>query len=417
VQRQTLVPATGLSAAPAGLKLRRFADNFAAYYSADGINWSIVGSVQTIAMPLVTSAGIAATAQNDGALSTANFTGVFVGDESNAPPGAGVLSAADELFLNDMEQRSMLFFYNEANASTGLVPDSSNANGGSPSAFSSIAAVGFGLTALTIGDHRGWLTHANAYQRALTTVSFLFNTAQQVNGFFYHFLNPATGQRFGNSELSSIDTALLMAGVLNVAQYWSGTPLATTAMNLFNRVNWPFMQRPNGQFYGAWTPESGFSGGYGDFSEAVLLYLLGLGSSSHPTATSSWTSWSRSPVVHYAGYTFVTAQTGALFTVQYPQAWFDLRGITDPAGSLNYYVNSQTATLAQRQMCIDLSSTFSDYGPNLWGITASDSANGYTVWGGPPATPNINGTVVPTAAGGSLEFTPRRSIRACRTGC
>jgi len=145
-----------------------------------------------------------------------------------------------------------------------------------------------------------------------------------------------------------------------------------------------------------------------------LLYLLGLGSSSHPTATSSWTSWSRSPVVHYAGYTFVTAQTGALFTVQYPQAWFDLRGLTDPAGSLNYYVNSQTATLAQRQMCIDLSSQFPDYGPNLWGITASDSANGYTVWGGPPATPNINGTVVPTAPGGSLEFTPRRSVDALR---
>src|SRR5256885_1538120 len=132
-------------------------------------------------------AGVAVAAHDDASLCTATFTGVAVG--AKPPPAAGVYGAADQLFLNDLEQRSVLFYFNEANAGTGLVPDSSNANGGSPSAFSSIAALGFGLTALTIGDQRGWLTHAAAYQRAATTINFLNNTAAQVNGFFYHFLN------------------------------------------------------------------------------------------------------------------------------------------------------------------------------------------------------------------------------------
>src|SRR5262249_47166979 len=147
--------------------------------------------------------------------------------------------------------------------------------------------------------------------------------------------------------------------------------------------------------------------------EAVLLYLLGLGSPTHPTARSSWTSWSRTPVVNYGSYTFITASDSALFTVQYPQAWFDMRGLTDSTG-LSYYPNAQTATLAQRQWMTDTSPTYPDYGPNMWGLTASDSANGYTVWGGPPAYGPINGTVVPTGPGGSLAFTPRQAIDALR---
>jgi hypothetical protein len=117
-------------------------------------------------------------------------------------------------------------------------------------------------------------------------------------------------------------------------------------------------------------------------------------------------------VINYAGFTFVTASTRALFTVQYPQAWFDLRGLTDSTG-LNYYPNSQTATLAQRRMFIDLSPTWPQYGPNVWGATAADGPNGYTVYGGPPAA-NIDGTVVPTAPGGSLAFVPSYSIDALR---
>jgi hypothetical protein len=325
------------------------------------------------------------------------------------PPGSGIYTTADELFLDDLERRSVLFFYNETNPATGLVPDSANANGGSPSGYSSIAAVGFGLTALTIGATRGWIPDADAYQRALNTVNFLYDNAANVNGFFYHFLNPSTGARSGTSEVSSIDTAELMAGVISVGQYWAGTPLQASATKLFNRVNWPWMQRGDGVFYGAWTPEAGFSGGYGDFSEAVLLYLLAMGSPTHPTSQSSWRAWSRTPVVNYAGMTFVTAGEAALFTVQYPQAWFDLRGLTDATG-LAYYQNAQTATLAQRRWMSDLRPLYPDYAPNFWGLTASDGPHGYTVWGGPPAHGPIDGTVVPTAPGGSLQFTPRQAI-------
>jgi hypothetical protein len=362
-------------------------------------------------MPASAAAGLAVTSHNPSALCTATFSSVGVG--STLQPGAGVYSTDDQLFLNDLEMREAQFFYNETNASTGLIPDNSNANGGSPAAVSSIASIGFGLTALTIADARGWLTHAAAYQRALTTLNFLYTTAASVNGFFYHFLNPTTGARSPGSELSSVDTAELMAGVVSAGQYWAGTALQTTATNLYNRVNWPWMQQGSGVFYGAWTPESGFSGGYGDFSEAVVLYLLGLGSPTHPITRASWTSWSRTPVVNYSAYHFVTASDAALFTVQYPQAWFDLRGLADSTG-LNYYQNAQTATLAQRQWMTDLSSTYSDFGPNLWGLTPSDSSHGYAVWGGPPAFGPIDGTVVPTGPGGSLEFTPRQALDALK---
>ncbi|HEY7090807.1 MAG TPA: glucoamylase family protein [Tepidisphaeraceae bacterium] len=409
VQQQTV----GAVAAPVSLKLTRTGNSFTAFYSTDGINWLPIGSAQSVIMPNTTAAGIAAASGSNSALCTASFTGVSVG--SSPPPGSGVYSASDELFLNDLENREFLFFYNETNPATGLVPDGALANGGSNGSACSIASLGFGLTALTIGDQRGWISHANAYQRVLTTVNLLYNTAAQVNGFYYHFLNTSTGARSGTSELSSVDTAELMAGVLNVAQYWAGTAVQTTAMNIFNRVNWPFMQKPNGQFYGAWVPEGGgaFSGGYVDFSEAVVLYLLALGSQTHPVSLSSWLSWSRTPTVTYAGMTFKTATDSALFTVQYPQAWYDLRGLSDSTG-LNYYQNAQTATLAQRQWMIDISPTWPDYGPNMWGLTASQGPSGYTVWGGPPAFGPIDGTVVPTAPGGSLAFVPRQTVDALR---
>jgi len=411
VDQQISAPPGGPVSAPVSLRLVRSGNTFIASYSKDGVTWTQVGSNQTVAMAQTALAGIAVTSHNDGVLCTASFTGTAVGNK--LPPGAGIYSASDEAFLNDLERRTILYFYNETNAATGLVPDGALANGGSNGSASSIAAVGFGLTALTIADQRGWLTHAEAYQRALTTVNFLYNTAAQVNGFFYHFLNATTGARTGGSELSSIDTALLISGVLNAGQYWKGTPIETAANNIYNRVDWPWMQKPNKQYYGAWTPESGFSGGYVDFSEAVLLYLLGLGSPTHPTTASTWNAWPRQPVVNYGGYTFTTATNAALFTVQYPQAWFDMRGLTDSFG-LSYYTNAQKATLAQKQWMTDISSTYPSYGPNMWGLTPSDSANGYAVWGGPPPSGPINGTVVPTGPGGSLAFTPRQSVDALR---
>jgi hypothetical protein len=401
---------SGTLAPPLGVKLTRSGNTFTGYYSTDGVNWIATGASQTVPLQASALAGIAVTSGSNGISATAAISSVGTG--ASPPPGAGIYSSTDQLFLNNLEESEFNYFYDEANANTGLVPDNGSANGGGDSADASIAATGFGLSALTIGDARGWVSHLNAYDRALTTVTFLYNSGAGMDGYFYHFLYPATGQRYPDSELSSVDTAELMAGVLTVAQYWAGTPVQTEALKLYDRVNWPFMEiSSGGQFYGAWypAPDGGFSGDYGDFSEAALLYLLAAGSPTYPTTAASWDSWSRTPVVNYDGYSFVSADDGALFTEQYPQAWFDLQGMVDNTG-LNFYANSQTATLAQRQMFINLSSTYSDYNANFWGLTASEGPDGYTVWGGPPPTSNIDGSVAPTAAGGSLEFTPRLSL-------
>ena len=152
------------------MKLTRAGNTFTAYYCTDGINWIQVGPSQTFRSTPAHWRGLAVTSHNTGALCTAAFSSVSIGNQP--APGAGIYSSSDQLFLNDLENREVQSFYDETNATTGLVPDNANANGGSPSADSSIAAIGFGLSALTIADARGWLSHAAAYQRALNTINF-----------------------------------------------------------------------------------------------------------------------------------------------------------------------------------------------------------------------------------------------------
>lgn len=393
-------------ALPIALRLTRQGNTTSASYSADGATWVQVGQSQTIVLGASALAGLAATATNDSAVSTGTFSGVDVG--ANPAPGAGILTPTDENFLDDQERRAVQFFYYETNPTTGLVPDRANANGGG-SGVSSIAAIGFGLSALCVGVHRGFISYVAAYQRVLATLQFLYNGVPNVHGFFYHFLDPKTGQRAFGSEVSTIDTSLLMSGVLTARQFFAGTPLAAVAGALYDRVDWRFMLRQGGAISMGWNPETGsLPNNWSDFNEGLLVYLLAIGSSTHPVPASAWQAWARRPVVTYRGMTFLQSTTAALFTQQYPQGWFDLRNLRDD--HVDYYRNSQLATLAQRQMCIDLSTRFGDYGPTVWGISASDGPKGYTVWGGPPASSNIDGTVVPCAAGGSLEFEPRACL-------
>ncbi len=160
VNQEISSPAGGPTPAPVGLELTRTGNTFAALYSTDGITWIQVGPSQIVALNTTALAGLAVTSHNTGALCTATFSSVGVG--TNLAPGAGIYSATDQAFLNDLENREVLFYWDETNPTTGLVPDNANANGGNPSTDSSIASVGFGLSALTIGDARGWLSHANA---------------------------------------------------------------------------------------------------------------------------------------------------------------------------------------------------------------------------------------------------------------
>jgi hypothetical protein len=330
-------------------------------------------------------------------------------EKSESAPAKSVLTRDDERLLDDLERRGIAYFVNEADPVTGLMPDRAAATGGAKD-VSSVAAVGFGLTALCIGDERGWVKHSDAYDRSMRVLRFLREKVPQERGYFYHFLNMRSGERTWNCEVSSIDTALLMCGVLMVRQHFAGTELATLANDLYERVDWPWLLTSNGMLSMGWTPENGFHKARWDqYNEGYLIYLLGMGSRTHPLSPESWRAWKRQPVITYAGLSFL--QCPPLFTHQYPQAWFDLRDLRDDYA--DYFRNAQLATIAQRQWCIDeLGKRFSTYGPNIWGISASDSAHDYQAWGGPPAQGNIDGSVVPCAAGGSLAFEPRLCLDA-----
>jgi hypothetical protein len=355
------------------------------------------------------SASAAAPVDAPSAVDLARQDAVY--EKSDAPPGKSVLSTDDEKLLDEIERRGVQFFVDEADPVTGLMPDRGRANGGAGD-VASIASVGFGLTALCIGDERGWVAHQDAYDRSLRVLKFLHEHGPQSHGHFYHFLDMHTGQRVWNCEVSNIDTALLMAGALTVRQHFPNTELAKLADQMYKAVDWPWLMHADGILGMGWKPETGFiDASWNWFNEGSLVYLLALGSPTHPIPPRSWSKWRREPVMTYAGLTFI--QCPPLFTQQYPQVWFDLRGQRDDFA--DYFRNSQLATLAQRQWCMDeLSRRFSGYGPNMWGISSSDSAQGYKAWGGPPEQGEVDGTVVPCAAAGSLVFQPRLCVDALR---
>jgi hypothetical protein len=332
------------------------------------------------------------------------------------------LSGSDDAFLDDLERRAVCYFIEQSDDQTGLVSDRARADGsdlGRRDRVASIAATGFGLTALCLADYRGWIDHADAYRRVLTALRSLRDRLPNVHGFFYHFVDRATGARRWDCEVSSIDTALLMAGVLTARQYFHGTEAEIIAQKVYDRVEWPWMLAGGDTLSMGWKPQDGFLKSRWDrFSELPILYLLGLGSMSHPLPPACWRAWRRGPVVTYAGRTFM--QFPPLFVHQYPHAWIDFRNERDAFA--DYWQNSVDATLAHRQFCIDLSiARHLMYRDNLWGVTASDSARGYVAWGGPPADAaqaeaarQIDGTVVPSAAAGSLPFAPNVCLRTLR---
>ena len=328
-------------------------------------------------------------------------------------PGRGVFTPEDEAFLDDLTRRGVQFFLDEADPDTGLMPDRSRADGGPSNGVASTASVGFGLTALCIGEERGWVPRQEVYDRSLRVLRFLRDKAPQERGHFYHFLDMKTGARMWNCEVSNVDTALLMYGVLVVRQRFPDTELARVANELYERVEWPWLLADDGVLHHGWTPEKGMlEAKWGHYSEGPpLILLLGMGSRTHPLPAKVWQAWRREPVMSYAGLTFV--QCPPLFTHQFPWCWFDVRGLRDD--HLDYFRNAQLATIAMRQWTTDeLAKRFPTYGPELWGLTASDYEGGYTAWGGPPQQGEVNGTVVPCAAAGSLAFEPRLCVDVLR---
>ena len=329
------------------------------------------------------------------------------------PPGDGYPGTDDQL-LEEIERAGFLFFWEQADSSTGQVKDRALAAGNDTRIVSSIAATGFGLTALCIGAQRGYQPSADILTRVRTTLSFLLNQLQPQgqNGFFFHFVDMTTGARAFTSEVSSIDTAILLCGVLACREYFSqDAQIPNLATQIYANVNFAWMLNGGTTLSMGWTPETGFLPTRWDtYSELMMLYLLAIASPTNPIPQSSWAAWAR-PAFTYQGMTYISS--GApLFTHQYSHAWFDFRNKKDAFA--DYFQNSTTATMAHRLFCLSLAPQFSDYSTDLWGISSSDSAKGYVAWGGPPALGPIDGTIVPCAAAGSLPFDSAQAIQVLR---
>jgi hypothetical protein len=328
-----------------------------------------------------------------------------------AQGAAPTLSPEDDAFLEELEKANFQFFWDQADPQTGLVKDRCHVRGPDNTIVASIASTGFGLTAICIGQKRGYVSFQDARNRVLATLRFLWKSMPNHRGFFYHFANIKTGERIWDSEISSIDTAMLLCGVLTCRQHFRHAEITRLAYEIFNRVEWTWLSEDTALLQHGWAPETGFLPYRWDYySELMMMYLLGLGSSTHPLPADAWNAWKRI-TFEYDGLRYIGA-FAPLFIHQYSHAWFDLRGKRDKYA--DYFKNSTIATEAHRLFCLELAPEFSDYSDDLWGITASDSQYGYVVWGGPPRTGPIDGTVVPSAPGGSLPFLPQETLRVLK---
>lgn len=341
--------------------------------------------------------------------------------------GTHHLGRLDNDLLDNISRRSFRYFWQNTDLRTGLVLDRARFDGKPEDEswrknVASIAATGFGLTAYCIAaDHR-WISPDRARNRIRTALRFFAYQAQQKHGWFYHFLDATSGKRAWKSEVSSIDTALLIAGILTARQAFSDDPeIVRLADLIYERVDFQWML--NGDeltLSHGWKPETGFIPYRWDtYSEASILYALAIGSPTHPIPPDSWFGW-KLPVVHAGNYTYIGG--GPLFIQQYSQAWLDLRNrsytevpVEDRVvPRVNVLENSIVATRAQQALGIDLSQRYRGYSSKVWGITASDSAKGYVAWGGSANDSRIDGTVVPSAAAGSAMFAPDICIPALR---
>ncbi len=356
-------------------------------------------------------------------------------------PLHGKLTAHQQQFLNKLERDTFDFFWNTPNPKNGLTPDRFPDN-----RLSSVAAVGFSLTAYLVGAQRHYITRAQAAQRTLTTLQFLKDAPQGpesrhvagYKGFFYHFLDMDSGARVGDTELSSIDTALLMAGVLSAQTYFDAdnpteARIRSCADILYRRIVWPwFYDKQHKPLLNmGWYPEKGYTDAcWSGYNEGMILYILALGSPTHPISPDSWGKWTDTYKWEtYYDHSYVNF--GPLFGHQYSQAWIDFRGIQDDymrSKGIDYFINSRRATYAGQAYCIDNPNDWKGYGQKVWGLTASDGPmdaavgqgedarvyHRYWARGAGAAYLCDDGTIAPTAVGGSIPFAPDITIPTLR---
>lgn len=377
------------------------------------------------------------------------------GDQSASLPAAPPSEVA--VFSEDLTQRTFRYFWETTDTERCLAPDRWPSN-----PFSSIAATGYALTAYGIGAERGYVAREEAAERTRDCLRFYWTAPQgsQVEGvsghkgFFYHFLRNDDGTRFGDTELSTVDTALLLGGVLFAQSYFDGaTPVEAEirdlAEKIYRRVDWTFVQRERSTIPSAnggsgkaiamgWYPERGNGGDFGThdwvgYNEGMLVYILAAGSPTHPVSKEAWdTGWAADLEKDWGTYYgYEHLQFEPLFGHQYSHVWVDFRGIRDDfmaSKGIDYFENSRRATLSQRAYGKDNPNKWVGYSGDIWGWTASDGpggvANGrlvngeertflgYAARGASGLRVVDDGTIVPTAAGGSIPFAPEVTIPA-----
>lgn len=342
--------------------------------------------------------------------------------------------------FSDIERRTFQFFWDTTNEVNGLSPDRFPSR-----PFASIASVGFALTAYPIGIENGWVSRNQAIDRTLTTLKFFRDAPMGpqktgragYKGFYYHFLDMQQGNRYDSwVELSSVDTALLMMGVLFTQSYYDGEDprekeIRQIADTLYKRVDWRWLQQRAPLISMGWFPESGFiNHDWMGYNEAMMLYILALGSPTHGVDPDAWTSWTRTYNNDwgvYQGQEYLSF--GPLFGHQYSHVWIDFRDIQDQymrERGIDYFLNSRRATLAQRDYAIDNPMKWKEYGENVWGLTASDGPQNtsqeyrgeqrqfrhYSSRGAGLRENFDDGTIVPSAAISSIVFAPEVVIPA-----
>ncbi len=339
------------------------------------------------------------------------------------------LQGTDEEILNDLQRETFAYFLKEVNPQTGLIADKTQ-----PGSPSSIAAVGMGLSCYITGVERGFVTREEAVKRTLTVLRFFLNSRQGkepdatgYKGFYYHFLDMKTGQRAWKSELSTADTAILLAGILSVRHYFEGENKAETEIRriadaLYERVDWQWALNGKDFISHGWKPESGFlrSSWKKGYCEAHIIYILALGSPTFPIDSCGYKKWI-STFEWEKLYNLGCIYAGPLFIHQMSQIWLDFRNIFDDLNKkvgIDYFENSRRATLVQQRYAIENPLGFARYGENGWGFTASDGPGpgvrrvdgikrrfyDYKARGAPFGPDD--GTISPWAVVSSLPFLP-----------
>jgi hypothetical protein len=346
------------------------------------------------------------------------------------------IAVSEEQLLEQLQKAAFDYFVEYVDATTGLVADTSRK--GSPA---SIAVVGFALSCYPIGAERGWIARADAAAQTLKTLRFFWNSPQSAEadvtgykGFYYHFLDMRTGRRVWNCELSMIDTTLLLAGVLTAAAYFTA-PIAeeaeirALAEEIYHRVDWQWAQNGCNTVTQGWKPECGFfKSGWEGYSEATILYVLGMASPTFPLPANSFAGWTSTyQWENIYGYDFLYA--GPLFIHLFSHAWIDFRGIQDEfmrEKGCDYFENSRRAVAVQREYAARNPRGCVGYGPNFWGITAGDGPGneelresgrdrrffGYTDRGVPFG--RDDGTIAPWGMLAALPFSPPAALTAIR---